>query len=233
MTVPLQTFCLALLAWRFVLGMGTISCIDQKALVQTSSEDAGAVPGVTLALAPSQSHLRENCLGNRFRSGTMQVGFGLGAGIGTKVFGSRHAHDLALLSAHFGRIFTAEVGKGHWYRGNWEWLGELWGGWQLRPNQRQLFGLTSLIRYNFVTGSCWVPFVNLGAGFSYSDIRGRDLSTEFNFNLQLGAGAHYFLRKNTALTLQYRWFHLSNAGIKLPNNGTNTQMFFAGLSWFF
>ena len=37
----------------------------------------------------------------------------------------------------------------------------------------------------------------------------------------------------SALTLQYRALHLSNAGIQEPNHGVNAQMFYAGLTWFF
>lgn len=35
------------------------------------------------------------------------------------------------------------------------------------------------------------------------------------------------------LTVQYRWLHFSNAHIRNPNHGTNTQMFHVGVSWFF
>jgi hypothetical protein len=42
-------------------------------------------------------------------------------------------------------------------------------------------------------------------------------------------GAHYFDQRDTALTLQTMWFHLSKAGMKLPNNGTNTLLLSVGV----
>jgi opacity protein-like surface antigen len=162
-----------------------------------------------------------------------QIGLGLGVGFGNKSLGSKSSHDLALTTARFGWTF-AGAGSGHqWYHGSPELLIELWGGEQIAPRNRSLYGLTPLLRYNFASGGRWVPFVDGGAGIAETSIRGRDLSTGFEFNVQVGAGTHYFFRDDTALTVEYRWFHLSNAGMQLPNNGTNTQMFFAGVSRFY
>jgi lipid A 3-O-deacylase len=88
-------------------------------------------------------------------------------------------------------------------------------------------------RYHFATGSRWVPFVSAGVGVAYTNIAGRDLSNGFQFNLQAGAGTHYFLQEGLALTLESRWSHLSNAGLNRPNTGLNSQMVFAGLSRFY
>jgi len=90
-----------------------------------------------------------------------------------------------------------------------------------------------LFRYNFAVGHRLVPFVDLGGGVAATDIRNGDLSTTFEFNLQGGLGAHWFVRDNMALTLQYRFIHLSNAGIKYPNLGANTSTFLAGMTWWF
>jgi hypothetical protein len=55
----------------------------------------------------------------------------------------------------------------------------------------------------------------------------------FQFNLQGGFGCYYFLKDNLALTLQYRFLHLSNACIELPNMGVNTNIICIGLSRYF
>jgi len=171
-------------------------------------------------------------IGSGFRKGTVQAGGTFGAGFGTKVFGTKLIHDLALAAVNFGWVFTNVVAHEKWYRGNWELLAEGFGGVQFHPNDRYFFGVTPLIRYNFATGSRWVPFVSGGAGLSATNIDGVDLTWTFQFNVQMGAGIHYFLSDRTALTVQYRWLHLSNAHIRNPDNGTNTQIFLAGLSWF-
>jgi opacity protein-like surface antigen len=112
-------------------------------------------------------------------------------------------------------------------------VAEFFGGLQFYPNSRYFVGLTPLIRYNFATGSRWVPFVDAGADLSATNINGPDLTGTFQFNLQGGVGTHYFLNDRTALTVQYRWLHFSNADIHEPNYGVNTQEFLVGASWFF
>ena len=172
-------------------------------------------------------------IGSGFHKGLFQVGATVGAGFGVEVFGTTLAHDLASASVNAGWVFTGVMACDKWYRGNLELLLELFGGGQFKPNDRYFIGLTPLIRYNFATGSRWVPFVDAGAGVSSTNIDDRDLTGNFQFNIQAGAGTHYFLSDRTALTVQYRWLHFSNAGIREPNNGTNTQMFHVGVSWFF
>jgi opacity protein-like surface antigen len=172
-------------------------------------------------------------VGSGFRKGTFQMGGTVGAGFGIRVFGTAVAHDLALASVNLGWVFTDVMASDKWYRGNLELLVELFGGEQFKPNDRYFIGLTPLIRYNFATGSRLVPFVDAGAGVSSTNIDGPDLTGNFQFNIQVGAGIHYFLSDRTALTVQYRWLHFSNAHTQLPNNGTNTQMFHVGVSWFF
>jgi len=172
-------------------------------------------------------------IGSGFHKGLFQLGATAGAGFGVEVFGSTLAHDLARASANVGWVFTDVMACNKWYRGNLELLFELFGGGQFKPDNRYFVGLTALLRYNFVTRSRWMPFVDAGAGVSSTNIDGPDLTRNFQFNLQVGGGTHYFLNDRTALTVQYRWLHFSNARIALPNHGTNTQMFEVGVSWFF
>jgi opacity protein-like surface antigen len=172
-------------------------------------------------------------IGSGFSKDVFQAGGTVGAGFGSKVFGSTQNHDLALASVNFGWVFTDIIASDKWYRGNLELLVELFGGWQFNPDDRYFVGLTPLIRYNFATRSRWMPFVDAGAGVSATNIEGPDLTGTFQFNIQVGAGTHYLLSDRTALTLQYRWLHFSNACIERPNHGTNTQMFHVGMSWFF
>ncbi len=184
--------------------------------------------------SPSPETIWVDGIGSGFRKGLFQVGGTAGAGFGTrKPFRTKLIHDLALASVNLGWVFTDVMASDKWYRGNFELLVELFGGWQFKPNDRYFFGLTPLIRYNLATGSRWVLFVDGGAGVSSTNIDGIDLTGNFQFNVQVGAGTHYFLSDRTALTVQYRWLHFSNLDIQTPNNGTNTQMFHVGVSWFF
>jgi lipid A 3-O-deacylase len=218
---------------RILWLIGILALGTQPAAVADAPVPSGQARTTAAGTARPRSSVWIDGIGSGFRTGTTQTGFSLGPGWGSHAFGSKNRHDLALATTRFGRVFTGIVGEKEWYRGSPELLGELWGGTQSYPTDRSLFGFTPIIRYNFATGSRWMPFVDGGVGLAYTNILGRDLSTRFEFNVQVGAGAHYFLGRRTALTVQYRWFHLSNAGIKEPNNGTNTQILLAGLSQFF
>jgi len=77
------------------------------------------------------------------------------------------------------------------------------------------------------------PFILAGPGMVYMTQHTREQSTQFNFIEQAGIGMHYFFRKNIAFTLEGRFRHLSNSGIKHPNTGINTQFLLAGISYQF
>lgn len=163
----------------------------------------------------------------------METGLAFGGAVGLKIFGSTVYHDFVLGSVHLGRIMSDTKCAGTWYEGNWELLAEAFGGYQLNHGGASLAGLTPFVRYNFVTfHSRWVPFVEAGAGVSYTDISKPDLSTYFEFNLQAGMGIRYFFCPNLAATLQARYLHISNAEIESPDRGVNAPEFLLGLSWF-
>lgn len=49
----------------------------------------------------------------------------------------------------------------------------------------------------------------------------------------IGAGFSYFLTEKSAVNLEYRFRHLSNADIKEPNSGIDSHIFAVGYSIFF
>jgi len=74
------------------------------------------------------------------------------------------------------------------------------------------------------------PYVKAGIGMLYMSQHTREQSTQYNFLPQGGAGLMYFLKDNLALTLGYRYRHLSNNSFKSPNSGINVDMYLAGIS---
>jgi lipid A 3-O-deacylase len=212
---------------------GGVASGARRALAQATDGGAASPPQPASVVQPERRGIWEGKLGDGFRRGIEHSGFGFGFGIGTHALGSKRHHDLALSMVRLGWMLTGPGAGDRWGRGNLELLGELWGGAQLHPRRRSVFGFTPLLRYNFATGGRWVPFVDGGVGGAYTNIGAPDLSNGFQFNIQLGAGAHYFLRGTSALTLQYRWLHLSNAGLNVPNSGLNTHLVFVGLEQFF
>jgi hypothetical protein len=191
------------------------------------------VRSAELSLRADPSSIWENGVGDGFRKGVTEAGVSLGIGLGSRSFGGKNAHDLALMRLSLGRMVTGILCEDKCYQGNFELIGELFGGGQFLPNEAYLIGLTGVVRYNFVTGTRLVPFVDGGAGVAVTDIDHPDLSTKFQFNTQAGLGVRWFIDSRTALTAQYRFIHISNAAIKHPNLGVNTSMFYAGINWMF
>ena len=172
-------------------------------------------------------------IGDDLKKGTTEAGFSLGASVGAHIFGGTDTHDFALAKVLVGRVISNELGNDRWYRGYWELLGEVFGGGQFKPGEAYVVGLTPGLRYDFATGSRWVPFFDAGAGVTATDISRPDLGGTFQFNLQTGPGLHWFVEKNLAITMQYRFLHISSAGTEHPNNGVNTSVFYLGMSWLF
>jgi len=172
-------------------------------------------------------------IGEGFRPVVQTLSLEAGGAGGFAAFGGRQAHDFALTSVSYGYMLGKVAGEGHWYRGNWEIRGELFGGLQVSPSRNWLVGLTSHLRYNFATGTRWIPFADLGAGVSATDIGPPDTSGTFEFNLQANAGVHWFLRDTLALTFEVGYMHLSCAGIHKPNLGINNVKGLLGVTWFF
>jgi len=199
----------------------------------TSARTNSVVSPETIA---PRSKIWEDGVGNGFLSSAQNFTVEAGAAAGMATFGGRQAHDLALLSVSYGHMLGGVMGRDHWYRGNLEGRLELFGGMQYHPEvdtDGWLIGLTPHLRYNFATGTRWIPFLDMGAGATAMGIGRPDVSGTFEFNLQATAGVHYFLRENLALTGDVRYIHFSCAGTHQPNLGINNVAFMFGVSWFF
>ncbi len=59
-----------------------------------------------------------------------------------------------------------------------------------------------------------------------------ELGTKTNFTEQLGIALQYATGPSTALNLEYKFSHISNAGIRLPNIGINASIVSVGWSWY-
>ena len=175
----------------------------------------------------------ENGVGEGFSSKAQSLTVSAGATYGFASFGSREQHHLAMGSLTYGHMLGHAVGEGHWWHGNPEFRLELFSGAQFDPDARWFVGLTLHLRYNFATGTRWVPFVDGGAGVTATSIGPPDLSGTFEFNLQPGTGVMWFLRDNLALSLEARYVHWSCAGLHKPNLGLNGVTGLLGITYFF
>lgn len=103
----------------------------------------------------------------------------------------------------------------------------------IAPKSNVELGLAFLFRYSYpLTGKLY-PYIEAGSGLHYMTLQTREQSTQFNFIDQGGGGITYFLKKNLALDIGYRFRHISNAGIKEPNGGINANVYTVGLAYYY
>ena len=77
------------------------------------------------------------------------------------------------------------------------------------------------------------PFLSMNAGFLYFDQQ--VLSTQgsqFMYTIDYGTGFNIFRHGNQAVTIGYRYQHMSNANISIHNPGTDANTFYVGISRF-
>lgn len=224
-------------AWPVFTGLATLAAGLQASLAQTLSGPNSTSSNPAILIDSEHRERREGIwageIGGGFRSSAQSVNLGIGASAGFPVFGGRQSHHLALSSLTYGHMLGSVVGDAHWYRGNWEIRAELFGGTEFSPETEWMIGLTPHLRYNFATGTRWVPFADIGAGVTATSIGPPDLSDYFEFNLKAGGGVQWFIKDNVALSFEAYYLHLSCAGMSHPNQGLNgiTGMF--GVSVFF
>lgn len=214
--------------WRF-LSVSIFAIALMNGTAQPSAEPSAK----SFNFDSAKESVWDGNVGEGFRKHAMEAGILAGGGYGLRVFGGRTDHHIALGTVHVGTMLSGPVAKDRFWRGNFELLGDLFGGEQFNSHTAYLVGIAPMIRYNFATGTRFVPFVGGGAGLSLTDIRHPDLSTDFEFNVQVDGGMHWFFKPNMAATIEGRWLHLSNAGFDTPNLGVNTSMLLVGVNWFF
>lgn len=77
------------------------------------------------------------------------------------------------------------------------------------------------------------PYFEGGVGMIYITQHTNEQSTQFNFTQHLGGGITYFFKENLTFNLGYRYRHLSNASIKHPNSGIDSDSILCGISVFY
>lgn len=226
-TRQLKLEMLPVVVWIFVVMLLNVSQAHSVPPLADSASDT-----VVSLMSPNGS-IWQSGIGDGFNPSTQSISLSIGAGYGERILGSREHHDLALTSVAYGHMLGSVKGGNHWYKGNWEWRGELFSGAQFSPTRDWLVGLAPHFRYNFATGHRWIPYFDLGAGVSATSIGPPDLSHYFEFNVQAAAGVRWFIKDNIALSIEARYLHMSCAGLNSPNLGLNNVNSMIGIGWFF
>ncbi|MFQ5658439.1 MAG: acyloxyacyl hydrolase [Candidatus Methylomirabilales bacterium] len=169
-----------------------------------------------------------------FGSGKQEIA--LAAGYAFDISGGTESEiediQYAFLAPRWGIGITDPLGGNAWYRGNVELLGEGQFFFETEPTGGFAGGIAVLFRYNFLPDGKFIPFVEAGAGILGLDFDVAGQRDGFNFSPQGGLGFHYFVSERTALTGEWRFLHISNAGTRDPNDGINSSLFLLGVSFF-
>lgn len=121
-----------------------------------------------------------------------------------------------------------------WYRGNFELLGELFGGAVIQGKGDYIAGGTFWLRYNFVLSGWRIkPYAQFGIGGESTDIDRRILGQDFNFNLDASLGLRCMVTPRCSVNMEWRYQHLSDSGMSKVNRGINAHGAVLGVSWLF
>jgi lipid A 3-O-deacylase len=133
----------------------------------------------------------------------------------------------------FGYFLSDEVGKG-WYRGRHELLMELPLHLVVDPETRVITGgyLLGSWKFTGLKEKRLYPYVFAGGGVLFVDLGLPTMGSRLNFSYQGGTGIQYLIRKDLAVTAEYRYHHISNAGTAEPNEPLNSSLILFGISLF-
>ena len=94
-------------------------------------------------------------------------------------------------------------------------------------------GLAAALRYHFLALGRFVPYAELAGAAGGTDLRVREIDSDFSFLLWGGVGASLFVTDSTALYAGYRYEHNSNGNTAQPNRGWESHVGVVGVSYYF
>jgi len=176
-----------------------------------------------------------DCAEIRFGEGCFNLGFHAGYGIPFHFDDANTQVEDSAFVALFPRGavgLTDPLLGDHWFRGNIE-LG-LEGHFliQTTPHSGSAWGVSLLLRYNFLAKDRFVPFLEVGGGLIDLDFGLGSRADGFNFALQGSVGVQWLVWKRTAITAQWRYHHISNGRVNEPNVSTDHSLFLIGTTFF-
>ncbi len=118
-----------------------------------------------------------------------------------------------------------------WFRGQIEWNPELSVGSFSSPHVRPLLGFAPVqFHYAFEPVGRWFPYLVGGTGIFLAHIKSLETESHLNFNSQIGLGTRYAVTDKVSLLVEYRYGHISNAGLNGSDNGIEMHNFLVGVS---
>ncbi len=99
---------------------------------------------------------------------------------------------------------------------------------------RYAFGVAPLgIQANFHPRKKYQPFIGASGGLLYFNKRTPNfVGTRFAFTADVGGGLEIKLKERRALTIGYKYYHISNGDRGLQNPGFDNNLFYIGYTFF-
>lgn len=103
----------------------------------------------------------------------------------------------------------------------------------VRPT-RYAFGVAPLgLQVNFRPRKNMQPFLGASGGLLFFNKRTPNFTgTRFNFTTDVGGGVEFRLKEKRALTIGYKYYHISNADRGIANPGYDNNLFYVGYTFF-
>jgi opacity protein-like surface antigen len=114
-----------------------------------------------------------------------------------------------------------ELGVGPFYQHYTEPRPAFWGG------------AAAVARYHFLALGRLVPYAELAGAVGATDLRVREIASDFSFLVWGGVGVSVFVTDSTAVYAGYRLMHNSNGNASRPNRGWESHVGVAGVSYYF
>jgi len=123
---------------------------------------------------------------------------------------------------------------GHdWYRGSHDFLIELPVSYLIKSDNGQIFGLNLLSSWTLKISQKYMPYFFVGGGPVYMEANIPGVGANLCGNYQVGLGLNCNIKKGCSFVLEYRFHHISNAGMKQPNIPLNSSKVLIGISFSF
>lgn len=99
---------------------------------------------------------------------------------------------------------------------------------------RRAFGIAPLgLQVNFRPRKKYQPFVGASGGLLYfNKTTPNFVGTRFNFTADVGGGLEIKLKDRRALTIGYKYYHISNGDRGIENPGYDNNLFYIGYTFF-
>lgn len=163
-----------------------------------------------------------------------EFGFLTGYGISHIGFGAtRHQVQTWDAIVRAGFFLSDEIGKGSWYQGRHQVVLEIPYHLALDQGGRSMVGGYALGHWRFTGLNGVVPYVMAGGGPLYVDLGLPTMGSKLCFSYQGGTGVQYFIDRKSALNLEYRYHHISNADTANPNEPINSSKILLGMSFYY